>query len=307
MTSLRRSPKVMQLGAVLKFDRLKALGAAMDWFCWLDEQCSDGCTLLTPKQVDEVLGIKRMSDALAAVGWARVGSDGLVHVVDFEQHNGESAKSRAQHANRQEKYKNSKRGDAKGDAASVSEASTDASADASPRIIYRDIDTKGVVKATLYSERDARPCAAVVPPPTRGQDGFGAWVARVCAQIPQLCQMRTLPPDVEAAALVMYETGFEPTDEQLVALGAFWAAPGDCLHGLRRPGALRFLFEDLPDVCSRAQEWARIARREARKVAAADRARKRNMEVSEPFIRSQDEADRNMELWREVCEEDEHA
>lgn len=287
---------MMQLGAVLKFDRLKALGAAMDWFCWLDEQCSDGCTRLTPKQVDEVLGIKRMSDALVQVGWAAVGADGLVYVVDFDQHNGESAKSRAQSAKRQERFKSNGTSVTKSNAESV----TETSADALPRIYSNNIDTKGVVKATLYSERDARPCAAVVPPPTRGQDGFGAWVARVCAQIPQLSQMRTLPQDVEAAALAMFDTGFEPTDEQLAALGAFWAAPGDCLHGLRRPGALRFLFEDLPDVCSRAQEWARIARREARKVAAADRARKRNMEASEPFVRSQEDADRNMRLWREV-------
>lgn len=126
VTTLPRSAKVMQVAAVLKVDRLKAVGAVMDWFCWLDDQCSDGCTKLTPRQVDEVLGVKRLSDALVSVGWARVGEDGLVYVVDFDQHNGETAKSRAQAARRQERFK--------GNARSV----TDASANALPRV--RDID-----------------------------------------------------------------------------------------------------------------------------------------------------------------------
>lgn len=306
--SLVRSAKIRGLMRELRCKKHAALGLAVNWLCWVDEQTKDGQTGLLPDELDDEIGFRGCTDALISIGWAALGEDGCVYALEFGKHCGESAKERAENARRVAKCKaNKKRVTAEvtenhyqGNEKTLPEALPEKN-----RII--DIDTKGVVKATLYSERDARPCAAVVPPPTRGQDGFGAWVARVCAQIPQLCQMRTLPPDVEAAALVMYETGFEPTDEQLVALGAFWAAPGDCLHGLRRPGALRFLFEDLPDVCSRAQEWVRIARREARKAAAAGRARKRAAELSEPISRTQDEADRNMELWREVCEEDEHA
>ena len=256
----------MQLGAVLKCDRLKAFGAAVDWFCWLDEQCENGCTHLTPKQVDEVLGIKRMSDALVHVGWASVGADGLVYVTDFDQHNGETAKSRAQHANRQEKYKNSKRGDAKGDAVSVSEASTDASADASPRIIYRDIDTKGELSSTVDMNASACPC----PPPS----DFGDWLKAVGAAVPMLRRLnldKPLPRAVEAEARKAAEL-VPLTEADREMLRRYYAAMEVKTY---RPDSLERFFRDLPDVLQHAANWCKADDRAQRKAAATARRKAR--------------------------------
>ena len=256
----------MQLGSVLKFDRLKAFGAAVDWFCWLDEQCEDGCTHLTPKQVDEVLGIKRMSDALVHVGWASVGADGLVYVTDFDQHNGETAKSRAQHANRQEKYKNSKRGDAKGDAASVSEASTDASADASPRIYNNSIDTEGVLSSTVDIEASAGPCA----PPHE----FGEWLKAVGSAVPMLRRLnldKPLPRAVEAEARKAAEL-VPMTAEAVEWLRRYYAA--EEVRGYR-PDGLEWFFRDLHDVLRHAENWCKVDDRVKRKEAATARRKAR--------------------------------
>lgn len=259
----------MQVAAVLKCDRLKALGAVMDWFCWLDDQCSDSCTKLTPRQVDEVLGVKRLSDALVSVGWARVGEDGLVYVVDFDQHNGETAKNRAQAARRQERFKGNARSVTDGNGCSV----TEASANALPR--ERDVyNNKVDGNATLHSEH------AETHPTLPDVDGsYGAWVARVCSALPQLARMRTLPPDVDKAARVMYRTGYTPADGELEALGRFWAATPDKLHGVHRPNAFRWVFESLPDVCRNALEWCRQDDREQRKAAATARRKAKEASV----------------------------
>lgn len=274
MTSLPRSAKVMQLSAALKVDRLKALGAAVDWFCWVDEQCADGCTKLTPRQVDEVLGIKRLSDALASIGWAHVGEDGLVYVVDFDHHNGETAKSRAQNAERQARFKSNARSVTKSNAKSV----TGALANALPRIdnIY---SKEGDGNATLDSECGAD-ASAERQQRAHFEMGYGSWVRRVCAVLPQLAQMRTLPPDVDAAARVMHGTGYAPSDVELRALGRFWAAPECELGGIHRPNAFRWVMESLPEVCRNAQEWCRIDDRKRRKAAAT--ARRRAQEAAAP-------------------------
>ena len=262
----------MQVAAVLKCDRLKALGAVMDWFCWLDDQCTDSCTKLTPRQVDEVLGVKRLSDALVSVGWARVGEDGLVYVVDFDQHNGETAKNRAQAARRQERFKGNARSVTDGNGCGV----TGASANALPR--ERDVyNNKVDDNATLHSEH-----AETHPTLPDVDVGYGAWVARVCSALPQLARMRTLPPDVDKAARVMYRTGYTPADGELEALGRFWAATPDKLHGVHRPNAFRWVFESLPDVCRNALEWCRQDDREQRKAAAP--ARRKAKEAAEGAV-----------------------
>lgn len=278
MSSLPRSAKVMQLGAALKCDRLKALGVAVDWFVWLDEQCTNGNTQLLPKQLDEVLGVKKLCDALVRVGWAFVGEDGMVHVVDFDQHNGETAKQRALHAKRQERYKGSMKGDARSVSGDDGGSVSDASANASPRIEYI-YNKKGDGNATLHSERDASASAGRVhPSPT--DRGYGGWVRQVCAVLPQLAQMRTLPPDVDNAARVMYNTGYVPSAAELQALGRFWAAPARELRGLHRPTAFRWLMESLPEVCRTAQEWCDVEDRRLRKEAAT--ARRKAQETVSP-------------------------
>ena len=108
VTTLPRSAKLMAFAQVLRMKRREALGVAVDWFCWMDVQCTDGCTGMLPQQVDEVMECKRLAEALLAVGWAFVGADGFLYVQDFDQHNGEGAKARALAAERQAKFKQTK-------------------------------------------------------------------------------------------------------------------------------------------------------------------------------------------------------
>lgn len=264
MTSLRRSPKVMQLGSVLKVDRLKALGAAVDWFCWVDEQCADGSTYLTPKQLDEVLGIKRMCEALVRVGWACVGDDGLVCVTDFDQHNGETAKTRAQAARRQERF----RGNAGGVTGSNGAGVTAALENALPRIDNSNIDTKGELSTTVDIG-----AAAVPSPPAR--DGFFGWLAQIGVVVPMLRRLnldRPLPRKVEAAA--RQAAGLvRLTPEVLEQLQRYYAADSVSSY---RPNSLEFFFGDLPDVLQHAANFCRAEDARMRKEAAT--ARRKAME-----------------------------
>ena len=111
--TLPRCPKVMRLARLLGVTRHEALGMAVEWFCWLDGVTEDGRTGLTAEQVDElfmcnassVTGCNALCDALVTIGWAEVDENGEVCAVDFEEHNGKSAKKRVQTAERVRKLR----------------------------------------------------------------------------------------------------------------------------------------------------------------------------------------------------------
>ena len=102
-TSLPRSPKMHRLARLLQIDRMQAIGLALTWLAWLDEQTVDGCSGLTPEELDGMLGVPGASDALQRIGWCEVDDAGEVRAVDWEQYNGESAKKRALTARRVER------------------------------------------------------------------------------------------------------------------------------------------------------------------------------------------------------------
>ncbi|MCI6981249.1 MAG: hypothetical protein MR894_03455 [Akkermansia muciniphila] len=99
-TSLPRSPKMHRLARLLKIDRMHAVGLALTWLAWLDEQTVDGCSGLTPEELDSMLGLQGVADALQAIGWCEIDEAGEVRAVDWEQYNGETAKQRALSARR---------------------------------------------------------------------------------------------------------------------------------------------------------------------------------------------------------------
>ena len=103
-TSLPRSPKMHRLARLLKIDRMHAVGLALTWLAWLDEQTVDGCSGLTPEELDGMLGLQGVTDALLAIGWCEIDEAGEVRALDWEQYNGESAKKRALRARRNERY-----------------------------------------------------------------------------------------------------------------------------------------------------------------------------------------------------------
>ena len=91
---------MVQLARALGCNRMAALGVAVTWLAWLDEQTVDGRTGLCAEEVDDVLGFERAGAALGSIGWAELDEHGALVAVDWEQYNGESAKQRALSARR---------------------------------------------------------------------------------------------------------------------------------------------------------------------------------------------------------------
>lgn len=101
--SLIRSPKIYALARELKCKKHAALGVALAWLVWLDEQTEDGRTHLSPDELADEIGFRGCAEALIAIGWAALGCDGCVEAVEFDKHCGESAKKRAENALRKAK------------------------------------------------------------------------------------------------------------------------------------------------------------------------------------------------------------
>jgi hypothetical protein len=99
-TDLFTHPKVVRITSALKADRFRTVGGLMSVWCLFDAHSTDGhlegydCAT-----VDEMIGWHGFADAMKAVGWLDETPEGLV-LPEFETHNGQSAKRRAQDADR---------------------------------------------------------------------------------------------------------------------------------------------------------------------------------------------------------------
>ena len=129
-TTLPRNPKVLLFASLLGVNRHTALGLLVDWLSWLDGITSSGdigisadlldsffhSDFVSHKNVTSVTQIRdtchtnvtKLSHALSQIGWIHIDEDGIIHVLDFEKHNGETAKKRAEAAERQRKSRSAK-------------------------------------------------------------------------------------------------------------------------------------------------------------------------------------------------------
>lgn len=189
----------------LKTSRHTALGVLHDYLTWINMHCESGQIGLTPAELDDELGFRGAGEALCSIGWCSVGGDGLMVAADWEQHNGQSAKVRAQAASRQARYKKSNAPSVtKGDAPSVTKVTQEVTQEV----------TQGALaeKRRVYSNNKERGSttveygAAVEPPPALPSlsEEFREWLAALCGCVPQLAAFRTLPGDVLEAALEAY-------------------------------------------------------------------------------------------------------
>ena len=130
-TTLPRNPKILLLGQHLGISRYEALGLAVEWLAWLDGITANGETGLSAELMDRLFyteflsqknvtsvtdicdachtNVTKLSHALSQIGWVEVDKNGIVHVLDFDKHNGETAKKRAEDAERQRKCRKNKR------------------------------------------------------------------------------------------------------------------------------------------------------------------------------------------------------
>ena len=99
-TGLGSHPKVKTMRRALKADRLRVIGGLWAVWCVFDEHSAsgrlDGYTL---DDMDEEIGWKGFSAAMADIGWL-IADDGGLEAPDYEQHNGPNAKRRALDASR---------------------------------------------------------------------------------------------------------------------------------------------------------------------------------------------------------------
>lgn len=107
--ALVRSAKVRGLMRLLRCKKHAALGLAVNWLCWIDEQTVDGRTGLLPDELDDEIGFRGGAEALIGIGWAALGEDGCVYALEFGKHCGVSAKERAENARRVAKCKANKK------------------------------------------------------------------------------------------------------------------------------------------------------------------------------------------------------
>jgi len=93
-------PKVVRITSALKADRLRTVGGLMSVWCLFDTHSTDGhLEGYDLDTVDEMLGWPGFSSAMKMVGWLAQDSEGLV-LPEFDTHNGQSAKRRAQDSDR---------------------------------------------------------------------------------------------------------------------------------------------------------------------------------------------------------------
>ncbi|EBB2277677.1 Pyocin large subunit [Salmonella enterica] len=97
---LHTHPKVVRMASALKADRLRIVGGLHSAWCLFDVHSVDGfLDGYSAETLDDLIGFPGFARAMMAVGWLEEEGESLV-MPRFEAHNGQSAKRRAQDADR---------------------------------------------------------------------------------------------------------------------------------------------------------------------------------------------------------------
>lgn len=97
---LHTHPKVVRMASALRADRLRIVGGLHSAWCLFDVHSVDGfLDGYSADTLDDLIGFPGFSRAMMAVGWLEENGESLV-MPRFEAHNGQSAKRRAQDADR---------------------------------------------------------------------------------------------------------------------------------------------------------------------------------------------------------------
>lgn len=110
-----RKTEVLRIAEMLGIDRRACMGLLIDYWGWLDANArTEFVPNLSRKSLDDVLNCAGLASCLEAVGWAKWSDDGwTMQVVNYEHHNGTSAKTRA-YEQRKKKIQRDKTGDKTG-------------------------------------------------------------------------------------------------------------------------------------------------------------------------------------------------
>ncbi|WP_440110283.1 hypothetical protein [Acidovorax sp. BL-A-41-H1] len=98
--NLLTHPKVVRMSSAFNADRVRTVGGLYAVWCLFDMHSEDGLLEgYTPQALDDLAGLPGISAAMLSVGWL-VQSDLGLQTPEFETHNGQSAKRRAQETER---------------------------------------------------------------------------------------------------------------------------------------------------------------------------------------------------------------
>ncbi|MDA8487446.1 DnaT-like ssDNA-binding domain-containing protein [Kluyvera sp. Awk 3] len=109
---LHTHPKVVRIASALDADRLRVVGALHATWCLFDAHSVDGeLDGYSSKTLNDMIGFEGFAQALIAVGWLEENNSSLC-MPRFSEHNGQSAKRRAQEADRKRNARKSSASDA---------------------------------------------------------------------------------------------------------------------------------------------------------------------------------------------------
>lgn len=98
-------PRVAKLCDATEQSEAAVIGALYWLWATADQHTTDGFLPgLTPRQIDRKTGVAGFANALSGIGWMKISDEG-VEIVNFDDHNGASAKKRCQTAKRVAKCK----------------------------------------------------------------------------------------------------------------------------------------------------------------------------------------------------------
>ena len=93
---LLTSPKVVRIMSACRADRFRTIGGLFAVWSLFDEQTADGkLDAYTPEILDQIIGFSGLADAMMQVGWLIANEENQLIAVNFDEHNGKTAKRRA--------------------------------------------------------------------------------------------------------------------------------------------------------------------------------------------------------------------
>lgn len=104
-TNLAADPRVIEIARLVGITPQHTVGSLVCVWSYADEHSTDGVLrFVNDERIDELANVDGFAFAMRAVEW--LDSDGVnVRLPRFEQHNGETAKARANGATRQARYR----------------------------------------------------------------------------------------------------------------------------------------------------------------------------------------------------------
>ncbi len=252
--ALVRSAKIRMLMRELHCNKMTALGLAITWLCWVDEQTSDGKTHLTPDELADELGFRGCAEALCAIGWAALGEDGCVVALEFGKHCGASSKERSENARYQAEYRLRN-----GKAESKGKSKEKSKGGSKEKILREPLPEENRIEFNDTGMGSSTVCGGGAPLPAPPPDGFKGWLSALCEAHPSARQSRVLAPDVEAEA----RAAFVRCPQAAAQAGLLRAYFDDRMQEDRyhkpfyRPTGQGRFFHDLEDVLAHAVRWAK--------------------------------------------------